>query len=238
MLAASCLLTQEHMLSADGENGPAEGASYWASLLSDFAGHLREEEEDELSKGLRKRHRTERAAAALAGRRGPHRIFEVYELKDTHKFMPCLSKAVQSGACPIKSFGPSRDEETLNATCLYLNDSISAAGPESSLGLPSDAEDGEDGAVEGYDGRKASSGLMSPTDAGGGNDEQGTRYRSGRGSRGRAATRGRGSRRRKADDDDDASEIFEDMKGPHKRRKRGRSRITKARSQSLRIFLE
>lgn len=47
--------------------GPAEGASYWASLLSNFAGHLNEEDQEDISKTLRKRNRTERAAAAIAG---------------------------------------------------------------------------------------------------------------------------------------------------------------------------
>ena len=53
------------LAAGDVENGPAEGASYWAALLSDFAGHLREDQDD-LNKGLRKRSRTEKAAA-LAG---------------------------------------------------------------------------------------------------------------------------------------------------------------------------
>ena len=97
-----------------------------------------------------------------------------------------------------------------------------AAGPESSIGLPSDVEDGEEAAIDGFEGRKASSGLVSPLDTGGG-DEHAARYRSGRGgSRGRGGARGRGSRRRKADDEDDTSEIFEDIKGPNKRRKRGK----------------
>lgn len=51
----------------DGDTGPAEGAAYWASLLSEFAGHLREEDHNDLTKGLRKRNRTEKVAAALAG---------------------------------------------------------------------------------------------------------------------------------------------------------------------------
>jgi hypothetical protein len=89
----------------------------------------------------------------------------------------------------------------------------SAAGPESSNGLPSDGEDGDDALLDGEDGRKASSGLASPMDE--------PRYRTGRG-RGRGGGRGRGSRRRKADaDDDDASDIFDDSKAPNKRRKRG-----------------
>lgn len=50
-------------ITGDGETGPAEGAAYWASLLSDFAGNLRREEQDELNKSMRKRNRTEKAAA-------------------------------------------------------------------------------------------------------------------------------------------------------------------------------
>lgn len=70
--------------------------------------------------------------------------------------------------------------------------------------------------------------MLSPMDTGGGDDqgprgdEHGGRYRSTRGGRGRGANaRGRGTRRRKFDDEDESSELLEDMKGPHKRRKRG-----------------
>ena len=47
--------------------GPAEGAAYWVSLLSSYSGKLRDVEQEEMVKPLRKRNRTERAAAAMAG---------------------------------------------------------------------------------------------------------------------------------------------------------------------------
>ena len=49
------------------EAGPAEGASYWVSLLGSYAGKLRDADQEDPTKSLRKRHRTERAAAAIAG---------------------------------------------------------------------------------------------------------------------------------------------------------------------------
>ena len=56
-------------------------------------------------------------------------------------------------------------------------------------------------------------------------EENGARYRSGRGGRGRGGSgRGRGTRRRKLDDEDEVSEMFEEMRGPQKRRKRGRQK--------------
>jgi len=101
----------------------------------------------------------------------------------------------------------------------------SAAGPESSNGLPSDVEDGDDALLDGEDGRKASSGLASPMDE--------PRYRTGRG-RGRGGGRGRGSRRRKAEaDDDDASDIFDDSKAVNKRRKRGEHLCIKMLQRTL-----
>ena len=60
----------------DGDAGPAEGASYWASLLSEFAGHMRDEDQDDLNKGMRKRNRTEKAAAALASKSAPPKLLE------------------------------------------------------------------------------------------------------------------------------------------------------------------
>lgn len=89
-------------------------------------------------------------------------------------------------------------------------------------------EEGEEVALDGFDARKASSGMMSPMETGGideiglRGEDHGARYRSSRGGRGRGGSgRGRGTRRRKFEDEDEASEIFEDMKGPQKRRKRG-----------------
>ena len=47
-------LEKPHGIAGYADNGPAEGASYWASLLSEFASQFREGDQDDLNKGLRK----------------------------------------------------------------------------------------------------------------------------------------------------------------------------------------